>query len=41
MQENEVRVVATGKGAVKLRKTGGVWKVTELEETIDSWERQE
>ena len=41
LQENEVRVVAAGKGTVKLRKTGGVWKITELEETIDSWERQE
>ncbi len=41
LQENEVRVVATGKGTVKLRKTGGVWKITELEETIDSWEQQE
>jgi ketosteroid isomerase-like protein len=41
LQENEVRVVATGKGTVKLRKTGGVWKITEVEETIDSWERQE
>jgi ketosteroid isomerase-like protein len=41
LQENEIRVVATGKGTVKLRKTGGIWKITELEETIDSWERQE
>jgi len=41
LQNNGVKVVATGKGIVKLRKAGGIWKITELEETIDSWDQQE
>lgn len=37
-RKNGAKTVATGKGNVKLRKTGGIWKITEVEETIDSWE---
>ena len=41
LQENGVRVVATGKNSDSLRKIDGIWKVTVGEDTIDSWERQE
>ena len=41
LQNNGVKVVATGKGIVKLKKADGIWKITELEETIDSWDQQE
>ena len=41
LKENGVLVVATGKGAVKLRKTNNTWKISELEETVDSWHRQD
>ena len=41
LQENGVRVVATGKSSVSLRKIDGIWKITVSEDTIDTWERQE
>ena len=38
LKGDRTRAIATGKGTVKLRKTDGIWKITEVEETIDSWE---
>ncbi len=41
LQNNGVRVVATGKNNVSLRKIDGIWKITLGEDAIDTWERQE
>ena len=41
LQENGVRVVATGKTSTSLRKIDGIWKITVVEDNIDTWERQE
>ncbi len=39
IDDNDDRVVATGKCPVKLKKVGDNWKIIELEQSISTWDK--